>query len=54
MKIPIRQYWRLLVKYLRPQWTGVLLLAVLILSNIGLRLINPQIIRSKIIDPGID
>lgn len=39
---------RLLIKYLRPQWVSVLLLAVLLLSNIGLQLLNPQVIRSFI------
>jgi ATP-binding cassette subfamily B protein len=49
VKIPIRQYWNLLVSYLKPQWLVVLLLAVLILSNIGLQLVNPQIMR-KFVD----
>ena len=45
MKIPLKQYWNLLVKYLKPQWPQVALLAALLLSNIGLRLLNPQIMR---------
>jgi ATP-binding cassette subfamily B protein len=48
VKIPIRQYWSLLVNYLKPQWPVALLLAVLILSNIGLQLVNPQIMRGFI------
>jgi ATP-binding cassette subfamily B protein len=44
-KIPIREYYRLLATYLRPQWRTVLLLAGLILGSIGTQLINPQIMR---------
>jgi ATP-binding cassette subfamily B protein len=47
-KIPLKQYWNLLVNYLRPQWPLALLLAVLLLSNIALQLVNPQIMRSFI------
>ncbi|HOU14794.1 MAG TPA: ABC transporter ATP-binding protein [Anaerolineae bacterium] len=47
-KIPLKQYWELLVSYLAPQWPLALLLAVLLLSNIGLQLVNPQIMRSFI------
>jgi ABC-type multidrug transport system fused ATPase/permease subunit len=45
MKIPLKQYWNLLVDYLRPQWPRVLLLTVLLMSAIGLQLINPQNMR---------
>ena len=45
MKLPIRQYARLLSTYLRPQWRWALLLAVIILISIGLRLAHPQIVR---------
>ncbi len=45
MKLPIRQYTELLVKYLKPQRKKVALLGLLLLSNIGLQLINPQILR---------
>ena len=45
MDIPIKQYWELLYKYLKPQWKTALLLAALLFSNIGLQLVNPQIIR---------
>ncbi len=44
-KIPIQQYRDLLYKYLSPQKFRVLLLAVLLLSSIGLQLVNPQIMR---------
>ncbi len=45
MNIPLREYWQLLAKYLKPQWRWVVLLAVLLFAVIGLRVINPQIIR---------
>jgi ATP-binding cassette subfamily B protein len=45
IRIPIRQYWALLRTYLVPQWPYALLLAVLLLSHIGLRLVVPQIMR---------
>jgi len=48
MKVPIQQYYELLSTYLRSQWRWVLILALLILATIGLRLINPQILRTFI------
>ena len=45
MNLPIQRYWALLVKYLRPQRGRALLLALLLLTNIGLSLLNPQIMR---------
>lgn len=45
MSIPIRQYWKLLVKYLQPQWVMTALLGGLLLTSIGLQLVNPQIMR---------
>jgi ATP-binding cassette subfamily B protein len=39
------RYWRLLVTYLKPQWLRVVLLSTLLMSNIALQLINPQVIR---------
>ena len=45
MKVPIKQYYRLLSTYLRSQWRWVAVLALLILITIGLRLANPQIVR---------
>ena len=44
MKQSLRRYWSLLYKYLRPQRKRVALLALLLLSSILLRVINPQII----------
>ncbi len=43
--IPIRAYARLLRDYLQPQIPRTLLLAILLLSSIGLQLVNPQIVR---------
>jgi ABC-type multidrug transport system fused ATPase/permease subunit len=48
MKIPLKQYWTLLIDYLRPQWAMVLILAILLLANIGLQLATPQIMRTFI------
>jgi ATP-binding cassette subfamily B protein len=44
-KLSLKQYWHLLVDYLKPQKGPVALLAVLLLSSIGLQLANPQIVR---------
>ena len=46
--IPVRAYWRLLRKYLRPLRARVVLLAVLLLTGIAFQVINPQLIRSFI------
>ncbi len=48
MRIPLRQYWDLLVDYLRPEWQKSLLLAILLLSSIAVQLFNPQIMRDFI------
>ncbi len=45
MKIPFQQYWDLLAKYIQLQRRRFLLLSVLLLSSIGLQLVNPQIMR---------
>jgi len=45
MIIPLPQYLRFLLDYLKPQRGRVLLLAALLLGGIGLQLVNPQIIR---------
>ena len=45
MKALSKQYWNLLITYLKPHWPWAILLAVLILSNIGLQLVSPQIVR---------
>lgn len=45
MNLSLSQYRVLLGTYLKPQRTRVILLAILLLGSIGLRLLNPQIIR---------
>jgi len=45
LNIPLKRYWNLLAQYLKPQWGAVLFLAVLLVSGIGLQLLNPQILR---------
>jgi ABC-type multidrug transport system fused ATPase/permease subunit len=45
VRVPLKQYWDLLVDYLRPEWSRVVALAVTLLSSIGLQLLNPQIMR---------
>ena len=42
----LKQHRNLFIKYLGPQWPSVLLLTVLILSHIGLQLVNPQLVRA--------
>ena len=46
--IPVRQYWNLLVDYLRPYRLRVVGLAALLFTGIAFQLINPQIVRSFI------
>jgi ATP-binding cassette subfamily B protein len=48
----LRRYRSLLITYLKPQWRPTLVLAVLLLSSIGLRLVNPPIL-SGFIDTAI-
>ncbi|HEX2926086.1 MAG TPA: ABC transporter ATP-binding protein [Ruminiclostridium sp.] len=45
MKIPIRKYFNILAKYLKPQKLRFTLLACLVFSSIGLQIGNPQIMR---------
>jgi ATP-binding cassette, subfamily B, bacterial len=44
LKIPLREYGQLLIRYLRPQGLHVAALALLLFSSIGLQLVNPQIL----------
>ena len=46
--IPVRAYWRLLRKYLRPLRTRVVVLFGLLLTGIAFQVINPQLIRAFI------
>jgi ABC-type multidrug transport system fused ATPase/permease subunit len=45
MHISLRQYYDILIRYLRPQMKRFLLLAALVLASIGLQIVNPQIVR---------
>jgi ATP-binding cassette, subfamily B, bacterial len=45
LELPLKQYLRLLAKYLKPQSRRSLLMGVLLLASIGLQLANPQILR---------
>jgi ATP-binding cassette subfamily B protein len=45
MRIPVKQYWKLLVTYLRPQRPRVLALSALLLASIALQIANPQLLR---------
>lgn len=45
MKIVVAQYWRVLREYLLPQSRRLLLLAIFLFTAMGLRLVNPQILR---------
>jgi ATP-binding cassette subfamily B protein/ATP-binding cassette subfamily C protein len=46
MRVSLQQYWFLLVGYLRPQQGRVISLGLLLFANIGLQLVNPQIMRN--------
>jgi len=48
MSIPLRQYWDLLSRHIRPQRMRFSLLVFLLFSNIALQIINPQIVREFI------
>lgn len=45
MNIPLKQYWELLVKYLKPLKRRAAWMAALLLASIALQIANPQIIR---------
>lgn len=47
-KIELREYARFLRRFLSPRWRWVLSLGISLFINIGLQLINPQILRSFI------
>jgi ATP-binding cassette subfamily B protein len=48
LDVPLRQYWDLLSRHIRPQRARFALLAALLLSGIGLQLVLPQIVRAFI------
>ena len=45
MRLPVRRYISLLAVYLKPQWFRTTLMALLLLLDVGLQLLNPQILR---------
>ena len=45
MKVSLNAYRDLLATYMKPQWRGILILALLLLLSISVQLINPQILR---------
>ena len=45
MSFPVRRYLALLVTYLKPQWRRTLLMGALLLVNVGLQLLGPQVLR---------
>lgn len=44
IKVPLKDYISLLRTYLRPQWLKVSLLTLLLFANIGLEILNPQLL----------
>ena len=48
MNIPLRQYWDLLARHIRPQKLRYSLLTIMLLSSIGMEIFNPQIMLSLI------
>ena len=48
MNLPFKAYWDLLSQHIRPQKGRFSLLLVLLLTSIGLRVINPQVMRNFI------
>ena len=44
-KLPLKRYFQLLSKYLKPQWQKASLMFLLLLSSIGLQLLVPQVAR---------
>jgi ABC-type multidrug transport system fused ATPase/permease subunit len=45
VNIPLRRYWLLLSRYIEPQKARFWLLAGLLVSSIGLQIVNPQVMR---------
>jgi ATP-binding cassette subfamily B protein len=48
MNLPLKAYWDLLSRHIHPQKGRFILLAFLLLGSIGLRILNPQIMRGFI------
>jgi len=45
MNLPLQAYWELLSRHIRPQKGRFILLAFMLFGSIGLRILNPQIMR---------
>ncbi len=45
MRLPVKRYLSLLAIYLKPQWLRTTLMTLLLLLDVGLQLLNPQILR---------
>src|SRR5947209_7526537 len=45
MSLPVKSYLALLVTYLKPQWGRTLVMGALLLVNVGLQLLGPQMVR---------
>jgi ATP-binding cassette subfamily B protein len=48
LDVPLREYWNLLSRHIRPQRARFALLVALLLSGIGLQLVLPQVVRTFI------
>jgi ABC-type multidrug transport system fused ATPase/permease subunit len=48
MSLPLKSFWDLLARHIRPQRERFALLSILMLGSIGLQLANPQIMRAFI------
>src|SRR4051794_268535 len=48
MNLPLKLYYGLLARYLRPQWLQVTWLALVLFGSIALQLLTPQIVRQFI------
>ena len=53
LDIPLKRYWDLLADHIKPQMVRFVILTVLLLSSIGLRVVNPQIMR-RFIDTAME
>lgn len=48
MELPLKRYWALMFQYLSPLRGKVVLLGIFIFTSLGLKLINPQLVRTFI------
>ena len=52
MELPLKRYWDLMFQYLSPLRGKVALLGLFIFTNMGLTLVNPQLVR-RFIDTAV-